>query len=36
MATSPPTPILSLSLETLTQYDPAKCEYRDQKWVKPE
>jgi hypothetical protein len=36
MTTSPPTPVPSLSLETLTQYDPAKCEYRDNKWVKPE
>ena len=36
MATAPPAPIPSLSLLTLTQYDPTKCEYRDNKWVKPE
>jgi hypothetical protein len=36
MAVTPPTPIPSLSLETLTEHDPAKCEYRDGDWVKPE
>jgi hypothetical protein len=35
MATSSPTPVPSLSLTTLTEFDPRNCEYRDGEWVKP-
>jgi hypothetical protein len=35
MTTSPPPPVPSLSLETLTEFDPRECEYRDGKWVQP-
>lgn len=29
-------PVPSLALESITEFDPAKCHYRDGKWVKPE
>lgn len=35
MAGRVPRPVPSLSLETLTEFDPRECEYRDGKWVAP-
>jgi hypothetical protein len=35
MATARPDPVPSLSLETITEFDPAQCEFRNGKWIKP-
>lgn len=35
MTDRPPPPVPSLSLETLTEFDPRECEFRDGKWVAP-
>lgn len=36
LATQRPAPVPVLSLETVTEFDPRKCVYRDGKWVEPE